>query len=445
MEGAARAKGLPLSLKYDGVIPYEIESDPKRLRQILINLLGNAIKFTDRGGVELAVRFDLAQSELQLHISDSGIGMTAELQQNLFKPFTQGDSSMTKTYGGTGLGLAITKRLVEALEGHIAVDSIPGRGSTFHVSLPMRVLSGGAYRDIEIAPRGPALSWQKKLDVRVMIVEDQPDIRRLMEYFIAAAGGAVSTFSSGEAALAAMEERPNDFDVILMDIQMPRMDGYETTRQMRAMGVTKPIIAVTAGAMAGDQANCFAAGCSDYVSKPIEMTKLIETITRAVSARQLTARQEHWRQPALWEEPEVNGAGSVESNERRSERRRILVVDDRPVALNATKSLLEMYGFDVRTAATGHAALRTAPEFRPDYIFLDISLPDISGYEVFRRLKSHEQLVDCKFIALSGHGREESLRARKAGFDAYMSKPVDIREMQRFISGDNTAQPAERQ
>src|SRR6185295_13956887 len=260
MEGAARAKGLPLSLKYDGVIPYEIESDPKRVRQILINLLGNAIKFTDRGGVELSVYFDSAQAELQFRVSDSGIGMTEEQQQNLFKPFTQGDSSMTKTYGGTGLGLAITKRLVEALDGTISVDSKPDSGSTFHVSLPVRVLSGGAYRDIEITPKSLGLSWQKQLNVRVMIVEDQPDIRRLMEYFVAAAGATVTTYSSGEAALAAVEQRPSGIDVILMDIQMPRMDGYETTRRIRALGFDRPIIAVTAAAMAGDQANCLAAG-----------------------------------------------------------------------------------------------------------------------------------------------------------------------------------------
>jgi PAS domain S-box-containing protein len=435
MEGAARAKGLPLSLKYDGVIPYEIESDPKRMRQILINLLGNAIKFTDRGGVELAVHFDVGQGELQFHVSDSGIGMTQEQQQNLFKPFTQGDSSMTKTYGGTGLGLAITKRLVEALGGHIGVDSIAGRGSTFHVSLPVHVLSGSAYRNIEMAPKVPALTSQQMRNVRVMIVEDQPDIRRLMEYFIVAAGGIVTSFNGGEAALEAIKQRPEDIDIILMDIQMPRMDGYTTTRQIRALGFDRPIIAVTAGAMAGDQANCLAAGCSDYVSKPIDMAKLLETIACATSTQRLLNRQEQWRQPGLWGDASVNGTAENSIAAAEAEQRRVLVVDDRPVALNATKTLLEMHGYEVRTAATGHAAIRVAPEFRPHYIFLDISLPDISGYEVFRRLKSQEQLACSKFIALSGHGREESLRARKAGFDAYMTKPVDIREMERLISG----------
>jgi CheY-like chemotaxis protein len=435
MEGAARAKGLPLSLKYDGMIPYKIESDVKRLRQILINLLGNAIKFTDQGGVELAVHFDSAQGELQFHVSDSGIGMTPEQQQKLFRPFTQGDSSMTKTYGGTGLGLAITKRLVEALEGHIGVDSLPGRGSTFHVSLPVRVLSGGAFRDIEMDPKTPALSWQRRLDMSVMIVEDQPDIRRLVEYFVSSAGAGVKTFSSGETALEAIEQDPGDFDVILMDIQMPRMDGYETTRRIRALGFSRPIIAVTAGAMAGDRANCLAAGCDDYVSKPIDMSLLLEKLSRISSSRRSVVEQEQWRQPALWDDVNADGARPDRTTPSFAANLRVLVVDDRPVALNATKTLLEMHGFDVRGAATGHAALRMASEFLPDFVFLDLSLPDISGYEVFRRLKSAEPLAHTKFIALSGHGREESLRARKAGFDAYMTKPVDIREMERLMSG----------
>ena len=441
MEGAARTKNLPLALKYDGGIPYEIESDPKRLRQILINLLGNAIKFTDHGGVELAVHFNPAQGDLQFDVTDSGIGMTPEQQQNLFQPFAQGDSSMTKTYGGTGLGLAITKRLVEALNGYIAVDSVAGRGSTFHVTLPVRVLSGSAYRDIEIAPKIPGLNSEKLRDIRAVIVEDQLDIRRLIEYFIVAAGGMVMSCSSGEEVLSVIRERPDSFDVILMDIQMPRLDGYETTRQIRALGIDKPIIAVTAGAMAGDQANCFAAGCSDYVSKPIDMAKLLDTIARAVSQQRSLTDEAQWRQPALWSEGGCNGGtGQVNQRPNGSGSRRVLVVDDRPVALNATKSLLEMHGFEVRAASTGHAAIRLANDFRPHFVFLDISLPDISGYEVFRRLKASDQLAATKFIALSGHGREESLRARKAGFDAYMTKPVDIREMEKLITGASTAE-----
>jgi len=260
-------------------------------------------------------------------------------------------------------------------------------------------------------------------------------VQMLLSLFFERQGHTIIRARDGqEAVSAAISQLP---DLILMDIQMPRLDGYETTRRMRALGFARPIIAVTAGAMAGDQANCFAAGCSEYVSKPIDMANLLDTIARVASARQLSARQEQWREPSLWQDDAGNGSQPIEGEVEDScaERRRVLVVDDRPVALNATKSLLELHNFEVRTAATGHAAIRVAAEFRPHYIFLDISLPDISGYEVFRRLKASEPLAHCKFIALSGHGREESLRARKAGFDAYMTKPVDIREMKKIMTG----------
>jgi signal transduction histidine kinase/CheY-like chemotaxis protein len=434
MEGAARAKSLPLVLKYDGMIPQKIESDSKRLRQILMNLLSNAVKFTHQGGAELTVRYDTELGELQLKINDSGIGMTEEQQKNLFKPFTQGDSSVTKAYGGTGLGLAITKRLVEALGGRISVMSFPGRGSTFNVTLPVRVLAGSAYRSMGAESVIPRLAERESLGTRVMVVEDQPDIRRLIEYFIADAGCSVTSFDSGEAALNAIEQGRDAFDVILMDIHMPRLDGYETTRKLRALGFTKPIVAVTAGAMASDEANCLAAGCSDYVSKPIDRAKLLGVIARVAKRRQVVAGPVWSNQPA----PSGRGRPVDQSvvtemplNNGRCQR--VLVVDDRPVALNATTSLLEMHGFEVRAAATGYGAIRAAAEFRPDYVFLDLSLPDISGYEVFRRLKNNELLANTRFIALSGHGPEEHLRAQRAGFDAYFTKPVDIKEMEKLI------------
>jgi PAS domain S-box-containing protein len=436
MEGAARAKSLPLVLKYEGMIPHRIESDPKRLRQILINLLGNAIKFTHQGGAELTVHYNAERRELQLNISDSGIGMTQEQQQNLFKPFSQGDSAVTKAYGGTGLGLAITKRLVEALGGCISVTSVRERGSTFYVTLPVRVLTDSAYPSLEMESEMADLPGRQMLGLRVMVVEDQLDVRRLLEHFVTDAGGSVAAFDSGEAALQAAEQRPDDFDVILMDIQMPVMDGYETTRRLRALGFARPIVAVTAGAMASDQAKCLAAGCSEYVSKPIDRAKLLEVIARAAQPRLIAAGPLWSSHPTSWQNSNIDGqpVATQSAPEGRAKSRRVLVVDDRPVALNATKNLLEMYGFEVRAAATGHGAIRVAAEFRPDYVFLDLSLPDISGYEVFRRLKSNELLANTRFFALSGHGPEENLRAQKAGFDAYFTKPVDIKEMEKLIN-----------
>jgi CheY-like chemotaxis protein len=191
--------------------------------------------------------------------------------------------------------------------------------------------------------------------------------------------------------------------------------------------------------MAADQVNCYAAGCSDYITKPVEMTKLLEAIAQGAAGNQARKDREKWREPTLW--PENGASTSSESAAPSAAATRVLVVDDRPVALNATKGLLELHGFDVRTAATGHGAIRVAHEFRPQYIFLDISLPDISGYEVFRQLKGDEHLAGSKFIALSGHGREENMRARKLGFDGYLTKPVNIQEMEKLMNGALADQP----
>ncbi len=438
MQGAARGKSLPLSLRYDGVIPYKIESDSKRLRQILINLLSNAIKFTQEGAVELAVQFSADSSELRFQVSDSGIGISEEQQRNLYRPFTQGDSSTSKSYGGTGLGLAITKRLIEGLGGIINVKSSPGIGSTFRVTLPVKVLSTDSYQTESKSPLVPILG-NRMLDARVMIVEDQSDIRRLIEHFITKEGGTVTVFDRGDAALKEIQERPDDYDIILMDIQMPGPDGNETTRRMRALGFSKPIIAVTAGAMADDQASCRAAGCSDYISKPIDMAKLLDLVARFVTSHRPSARVDP--RPRLDRSNHNNhqpeSPPSILEADKRGQRarQRILLVDDRPVPLNATKILLEGQGFKVRTATSGGGAVRAALEFQPDFVFLDIGLPDISGYDVLRQLKSAESLSHTRFIALSGYGFEECARAQQAGFDNYMTKPVDIDEIEKLIGG----------
>ncbi|MPZ76272.1 MAG: PAS domain S-box protein [Deltaproteobacteria bacterium] len=437
MEVNAREKALPLILKYDGVIPQKIEIDPKRLRQILINLLSNAIKFTERGSVELVVRFLSAESELQFEVSDSGIGMTREQQRNLFDPFTQGDSSVTKVYGGTGLGLAITHRVVGALGGTIAVDSLAGHGSTFRITLPVQVVSDSPYGLAVAQDNSQAVDrlFADKMSARVLVCEDQPDIRRLMRYFIEKAGGLVTSIENGEAAVEVIKQRPGDFDLILLDIQMPRLDGYEVARRVRRLGFRKPIIAVTAAAMLGERDKCLEAGCDDYLAKPIDIENLLTVIAR-YTAR--SATEEASNQPKMRADPlaQAESAPAVDAFDERTSSKnwRILVVDDRSVALNATSRLLEMEGYTVRTASTGHAAIRLAREFEPDLVLLDISLPDISGYEVFRRLRAIESLAKTVFIALSGHGYEEHIRARQAGFDEFLMKPFDIREVDKLIA-----------
>jgi CheY-like chemotaxis protein len=262
------------------------------------------------------------------------------------------------------------------------------------------------------------------MPARVLICEDQPEIRHLLGWLIEEAGGRATLVDSGEAAVDVVQQAADDFDVVLLDIQMPRLDGYEVARRIRQLGFRKPVIAVTAAAMPTDREKCLQAGCDDYLPKPIEVDKLLSMIAR------YTARLNSETQASLETAPAEESL-PVSSG---SKNWRILVVDDRPVALNATSRLLEMEGHTVRSASTGHAAIRIAREFAPDLVLLDISLPDISGYEVFRRLKASDSLARTVFVALSGHGYEERIRARQVGFDDYLMKPFDIKEVDRLIA-----------
>ena len=303
MSVRANAKGLPLEIEYASAIPASILCDPMRLRQILINLVGNALKFTETGRVRLVTQFVQdagSPARLQFDVIDTGIGMTREQSSRLFLPFTQADASTTRKFGGTGLGLAISQRLAELLGGHITVRSVPGKGSTFSLSVPT-----GATDDVLIPEEvamavaagrldaGLTDSSDARLDCRILLVEDGPDNQRLISFILEKAGANVTLAENGEIgveeALAA-RDAGTPFDVILMDMQMPVMDGYTATGKLRDAGYTAPIVALTANAMAGDGVKCRSAGCDGYATKPIERAKLFSTIARFLApARQATA------------------------------------------------------------------------------------------------------------------------------------------------------------
>ncbi|MBN1393965.1 MAG: PAS domain S-box protein [Pirellulales bacterium] len=295
MRGGAMEKGLAFDVDFDGPIPALIRSDPLRLRQILLNLLGNAIKFTDRGGVRLCVRREsdaAGRPRLRFDVSDTGIGVSEDQIASLFRPFVQGDSSTNKRFGGTGLGLAISKRLAKLLGGDIAVSGSPGRGSTFSLTIAAGPVNDAEMIDaderaVEAArPKSlPEGASALKLDCRLLLVEDGVDNQRLIAFILEKAGAKVLLAENGRVALEMVHEaqrggRP--FDLILMDMQMPVLDGYETTRLLRAEGFDRPIVALTAHAMAGDRAKCIEAGCSDYVSKPIDRARLLNAVARLV-------------------------------------------------------------------------------------------------------------------------------------------------------------------
>jgi len=298
MRVRAEAKGLPLEIEYVGGIPQTILCDPIRLRQILINLVGNAVKFTETGCVRLVTRLVQSAAKppcLKFEVIDTGIGLSQEQASRLFQPFTQADTSTARKFGGTGLGLTISKRLAEMLGGDIAISSSRGKGSTFsvtietgpldNVSILEDVTEGVVNRKRKAkASAAPAV----KLDCSILLAEDGPDNQRLIAFLLKKAGADVTLAENGliahDKALAA-RDAGEPFDVILMDMQMPIMDGYTATGKLREADYTEPIIALTANAMAGDDEKCRQAGCDGYATKPIDRERLFATIAEFTGRR----------------------------------------------------------------------------------------------------------------------------------------------------------------
>jgi two-component system CheB/CheR fusion protein len=317
MQVRCRAGQLELDAVYETTVPETIVTDPTRLRQVLVNLVGNAIKFTPRGRVRIAVRLDEpgpGPRLLRFAVSDTGIGMTPEQVSRLFRPFEQADASMARRYGGTGLGLPISKRLAEMLGGRVEVRSEPGVGSVFTASIDpgpldgVRLVAGGQ----QTAPRQADAAPTPRIDltgVRVLLAEDGPDNQRLIRHVLERAGASVRIVDNGRQAVDAMIAvaddprsdsppragplpliEPPPFDVILMDMQMPEVDGYAATAILRRLGCDTPVIALTAHAMAHDRQRCLECGCDDYQSKPIDRVALLASVHAASVGAERRAR-----------------------------------------------------------------------------------------------------------------------------------------------------------
>ncbi|MBP8191929.1 MAG: response regulator, partial [Aquabacterium sp.] len=282
----AHDQGLTVDLHLASDLPICIESDPLRLEQILLNLLTNAIKFTRTGGITLrAQRHD---KRVLIQVSDTGIGMTDEQLANLFTPFTQADNSTTRRYGGTGLGLTITKRLVELLGGDIQVRSQAGQGATFEISLPLTEAPAPAADTLLPAPP-PKLARHSPVGsrlqgLRILAAEDNPVNQLVLGEFLRLEGAVATFVDTGQAAIDHVRHHlPRDFDLILMDVQMPLVDGYEATRQIKAMAPDLIIIGQTAHAMQEERQKCLQAGMADMIVKPLDLDKVVQTIRQHVS------------------------------------------------------------------------------------------------------------------------------------------------------------------
>jgi signal transduction histidine kinase/HPt (histidine-containing phosphotransfer) domain-containing protein len=280
MQCQAAAKGLQIQSTIDPDVPAFLRGDAGRLRQVLINLLNNAIKFTAAGLIKLQISLDRQSEEiaaLRFRISDTGIGIPPEVQERLFHAFAQGDASTTRKYGGTGLGLAICKQLVSKMHGDIGVESSPGKGSTFWFTVELAKRRQSATVAIE---ETSVDGDQPVHGLRILIADDNVVNQRVAAHEVRQLGYSADTVADGCEVLEALSRIP--YAVILMDCHMPQLDGYETTRRIRAAGGHQPyIIAITANAMQGDKEVCLAAGMDNYVSKPVRTAELKAALRKA--------------------------------------------------------------------------------------------------------------------------------------------------------------------
>ncbi len=294
----ATGEDLTLTARWENHIPDTIQSDASRLRQLLINLVGNAIKFTACGSVEIVgklIQWE-GRTQLQIDVIDTGIGIEPKKLDKIFQPFVQADSSVTRRFGGTGLGLAISRQIARGLGGDLTADSEPGVGSKFTVRFDTGNIEG-----VPLVSRAEA--YEAKLDpadlqqqpteippTDILLVEDGDTNRKLICLLLERAGATVATAENGKIGVALALS--HEFDIILMDMQMPVLDGYSAARQLRDAGKTLPIIALTAHAMRGDREKCLASGCTDYLTKPIDANQLIAAVLRGLSNSK-TVKNQH--------------------------------------------------------------------------------------------------------------------------------------------------------
>ena len=294
--GRAREKGLHFETKCEFPVPTRIISDPTRVKQILFNLCGNALKFTERGGITVTLAYLEQSRQLKCQVVDTGIGMSPEELERLFKPFSQADSSTTRKYGGTGLGLCIARQLAQTLGGDVAVSSEKGKGSTFEFTISI-----GDVDDLEVATsptdtrHGPGDVKQgvlaNSIAGRVLVVEDSPDNQDLLVKHLIKAGATVEVVDNGLSAV--QKAQASHYDLILMDVQMPVMDGLTAARQLRERGYAKPIVTLTANAMKEDRDKCLAAGVDDYLTKPLDAAELYRVLTTYLRPRELQTGAPH--------------------------------------------------------------------------------------------------------------------------------------------------------
>ena len=415
----ADEKGLELACHVHPDVPDHLFGDPARLRQIIVNLVGNALKFTFAGEVVVEAEVESrVGDELMLHfsVSDTGIGIAADKQKLIFESFTQADGSTTRKFGGTGLGLTISARLAELMGGSVSVESELDKGSTFHFSLRFGLHAAGANAANET--RKEHVSWN---GLSVLVVDDNRTNRLILQEMLTSRGLKPTLADSGKTALVALQavrDAAKPFSLILVDAHMPEMDGFDLAEQIIGMREFRstPIIMLTSAGQPGDARRCRELGFAAYLCKPVSQTELLDVVASAL--------QSAGKHRAL----EI--ARPIERREGRS--LHVLLAEDNVVNQTLASHLLEKRGYEVTVVGDGNAALEAIEREKFDVVLMDIQMPGKDGLEATGEIRAKEATSGrhLPIIALTAHAMKgDRERCLEAGMDAYVSKPIRSKEL----------------
>ncbi|HEX2740957.1 MAG TPA: response regulator, partial [Rubrobacter sp.] len=418
-----QAKGLELASLIERGVPTGLRGDAGRVRQVIVNLLGNAVKFTEKGEVILRVSLDDARDGavvVRFEVSDTGIGLTEEQRERLFQSFTQAESSTTRRYGGTGLGLAISKQLVELMGGEIGVESEQGKGSTFYFTALLKRQPASA--------RIPSPSRADLRDLRVLVVDDNETNRKIVHEQVVSWGMENGMAGDGPEALnklRAAAENGEPYDLAILDMDMPEMDGMELATRIRAQSTiaSTRLILLTSIGLRGEADQARRAGFAAYLTKPVGQSRLYDAIATAIGAL-----------PAGQEAGGRRGRDAVVtslSGERHS-RGHVLVAEDNPVNQKVAVKLLEKLGFRADVVANGLEAVEAVEHIPYSAVLMDVQMPEMDGYAATREIRRRQSGKDrTPIIAMTANAMQDDReKAIEAGMDDYVPKPVKPEQLE---------------
>ena len=432
----ADEKGLELLCEVAAEVPEMVRGDSGRLRQIVVNLVGNAIKFTESGEVQLKVQVESSAAKeflLRFTVADTGIGIPKEKLQLIFDPFSQADTSTTRKYGGTGLGLTISARLVGMMGGTLWVESEVGRGSQFHFTARLKTADAKAIKVGAAAP--PELLH----DVKVLVVDDNATNRRILQGMLTRWEMKPKGVDGGEAALAelsASREAGQPYGLILTDMHMPDMNGFELIEAIRERPElsTATIMMLTSAGHRGDAARCRELGVVAYLLKPIRQSELREAVARVLGAKQQEGAIPLVTRFSLQDEREPGAS------------LRVLLAEDNLVNQRLVVRLLEKRGHRVVVAGTGLEALQSLEKEKFDLVLMDVQMPEMDGLEATAAIRERERLKGTHqpIVALTAHAMKgDREKCLAGGMDGYLTKPIRPQELdqllERYVSGRNLA------